>query len=277
MVLGLIGLLGHLGRNRIIGWSLSVYFVVSFYIITSWTEWWYGAAFSCRPVIASYPILVLGIGAVLDKLKRKVCIIITILFVLLCAILNLFQWWQLQEGIYDPYRTTKAYYHSIFLKTKIPDNAEMLKSVERSFTAEQQWKDQYRYQLIKKIQFPKGKAKWTQEEFTKPKIRIPFNEITKKDHCWIKFEVEYEMLDTASVDGLFLVVTAIHKEKAYAYKAPALVSITDTINNKLIGKFQYLTPEMRRDQDPIDSYIWNPGKKNIKINSFKIWFYQRKF
>lgn len=275
MILGLIGLFWHLRSNKTIGWSFPVYFLISFYILASWTEWWYGAAFSCRPVITAYPILAVGIGALLTRLNTTMLRASVAGFVVLAAGLNLFQWWQLQEGIYDPYRTTKEYYWAIFLKTKGPSNAEELKLVERSFVAEQTWNDRERYRMVKNMQLVKGKAEWTTEEFTQPQIRIPYNQITKKDHAWVELEVTYETTDSVFTNGPFLAVMAIYKEKAYAYKAPALNTITDTINGKLVAKFLYMTPEMRREDDPINTYIWNPGKNKLKINSYRIRCYDR--
>lgn len=276
MILGLIGLFWHLRSNKSIGWSFPIYFLITFYIISSWTEWWYGGAYSCRPVITAYPILAIGLGAFLTQLKTNTIRYAIAGFVVLAAGLNLFQWWQLQEGIYDPYRTTKEYYWAIFLQTKAPPGANDLKLVERSFVAEQLWNDRERYRLVKKLQLVKGKPKWTTEEFTQPQLKLPYSQITQKDHAWVEFEVVYETTDSVFTNGPFLAVTAIYKDKAYAYKAPALNSITDTINGKLVAKFLYMTPEMRREDDPINSYIWNPGKNNLKITSYRVRFYDRK-
>lgn len=276
MILGLIGLFWQLRSNRTIGWSFPIYFLISFYIIASWTEWWYGGAFSCRPVITAYPILAIGLGALLTKLNTVALRAAVAGFVVLAAGLNLFQWWQLQEGIYDPYRTTKEYYWAIFLQTKAPPGANDLKLVERSFVAEQQWNDRERYHLVKKLQLVKGTPEWTDEEFTQPQLKLPYRQITRKDHAWVEFEVVYETKDSVFTNGPFLAVTAIYKDKAYAYKAPALSTITDTINGKLVAKFLYMTPEMRREDDPINSYIWNPGKNKLKIIAYRVLFYERK-
>lgn len=276
MVLGIIGLVMLFRSNKTLGWSFGIYFAISFYIICSWTEWWYGAAYSCRPVITAYPILAIAIATLLSKidgawLKRGIAT-----FVVLCTALNLFQWWQLMEGIYDPYRTTKDYYWAIFLQTTAPDNGEQLKSVLRSFEPGQEWTDRYRYRLVKEVELVKGKPAWTKEEFDKVSYKEAFKNITSTDHVWIEVEISYESTDSVFVDGPFLVATMLYKDDAYGYQGPALNTISDTANNRKVARYLYLSPEARTTNDQFSSYIWNPGKNNLLIHSFKIRMYARK-
>jgi hypothetical protein len=276
MILGLIGLVRLFRKNKTMGWSFGIYFLVSFYIICSWTEWWYGAAYSCRPVITAYPILAIAIATLLTGLKVNWQKAAVGGFVVLCVSLDLFQWWQLMAGIYDPYRTTKEYYWAIFLKTQPPANAEELKSVLRSFEPGQQWADRDRYRIAEQVELVKGEPYWTKEEFDKLSYKAAFEELTQKDHAWIDIEVRYETSDSVFTDGPFLVTTMLYKGEAYGYQGPALPTITDTIGGELVLHYQYLTPEARTVKDEFSTYIWNPAKNNLKVKSFKIKAYERK-
>lgn len=73
----------------------------------------------------------------LEKLDRTVHYIF--------IFLNQFQWWQLRNYILDPYRTTKAYYWSIFLKTKPDASTAKLKRVERDFSGGFEFKNREEY------------------------------------------------------------------------------------------------------------------------------------
>ncbi|NJO69514.1 MAG: hypothetical protein HC830_09740 [Bacteroidetes bacterium] len=54
---------------------ITVFFLLSFWIISSWTEWWYGASYSSRPFITSYVLLALPLGLTLKKiLTRRLCL-----------------------------------------------------------------------------------------------------------------------------------------------------------------------------------------------------------
>jgi hypothetical protein len=276
MILGIIGLVMLFRKNKTLGWSFGIYFMISFYIICSWTEWWYGGAYSCRPVITAYPILAVAIATVLTHLSKSWMKAGVATFVVLCISMNLFQWWQFMAGIYDPYRTSKEYYWAIFLKTEPPKNAEYLKLVFRSFEENQPWEDRNRYKLTKTLSLVKGKPQWTTEEFTQPQLRIPFEEITVKDHAWVELEVKYKTSDSVFADGPFLVATSLYKDQAYGYRAPSLTTVTDTINGELIATYRFLTPEARTVRDLFNSYIWNPKKYHLFISSYKVKFYERK-
>lgn len=276
MLLGLIGLVQVIRSNKTMGWSLGIYFLVSFYIICSWTEWWYGAAYSCRPVITSYPILAIAIATLLSHIQRNWVKAGIAGFVVLCTALNLFQWWQLMAGIYDPYRTTKDYYWAIFLQTTAPANGEALKSVFRSFEPNQQWMDRERYRMVKSVQLIPGKSDWSKEEFTNINFREAYGKLTSKDHAWIAIDIRYETTDSAFTDGPFLVTNMLYKDQAYGYQGPTLPSITDTVNGELVIHYNYLTPEPRTMDDPFFTYLWNPAHNNLRIVSYEVKVYTRK-
>ncbi len=97
------------------------YFLVSFYIMSCWTEWWYGSSFSCRPVITLYPILLMGLGAFLEFVwnrQRKLTYLLVPLFGFFIY-MNQFQWWQFKNYILHDYSMSKAYYWKAFLKKNI--------------------------------------------------------------------------------------------------------------------------------------------------------------
>jgi hypothetical protein len=117
MALGLVGLLWL--RRYAQAWALVVPLLVGIgtYVISCWWCWWYGGSFGNRVFIDFYPLLALGLGALLTRmgewqpgkgLRRAG------LGVLGCFIaLNLFQTFQFSRGIihYDS-MTAEAYLHA---------------------------------------------------------------------------------------------------------------------------------------------------------------------
>ena len=135
MIFPLIGFYFLYRENRKIFYPILIYFLLAYWLISSWTAWWYGASYPIRPLVTQYPLLVVPFGYLLIYLgtrKRYIQFAAGILF-LFFVFLNQFQWWQLRNYILDPYRTTREYYWAIFLKTKVDAQAEKLRSVYRDF------------------------------------------------------------------------------------------------------------------------------------------------
>src|SRR5690606_37559248 len=133
----IIGLYFLWKKNRNIALAISVYAGISFFIMVSWTEWWYGAGYSFRPVVTLYPILIFGVGYLIESIQgNKLKQAMFYGFLLLFTTLNIFQYWQFRENIIHPYRTTFEYYKAAFLKTRIPTNADELLLLDRSFSEE---------------------------------------------------------------------------------------------------------------------------------------------
>lgn len=52
-------------------WPLLVYFLASWYVMSSWWSWWYGGGFSIRPFVDSYGIFAFGLAAFLTWAFRQ--------------------------------------------------------------------------------------------------------------------------------------------------------------------------------------------------------------
>ncbi|MDP4292699.1 MAG: hypothetical protein Q8908_16585, partial [Bacteroidota bacterium] len=155
MIFALAGFYFLYKENRKLFPALIAYFLVSFYLIASWTEWWYGSAFSNRPLITVYPVLSICLGYCLLGLQKKGTTIKAIAgaVIVMLVMLNQFQWWQLKHYILDPYRTTKAYYWATFLKTSVQDSDKELLLVNRSFTGNNLFDHREQYvQTVLKVQ-----------------------------------------------------------------------------------------------------------------------------
>lgn len=251
-------------------WAFFGYFLVSFYIISSWSEWWYGAGFSLRPIITLYPILFVAIGFFIQqvitwKLWQKGMFALVLCFLIF---LNLFQWWQMLNYIWDPYRTTFAYYKAIFLQTERKEEDQKLLLVDRDASYSHEL-DKNQYVLTKQLPLSKTKVALNNGEEFGDVFTFPFNEITKKDHVWV--EVSFDVVEDKSTLSPCFVLQMNRKEGAYGYFAP---EIKDSISNHYT--YTYLTPEMRSTNDEMKCYFWNRDKKLLKIKNLKVTIWERK-
>lgn len=268
MIFSLVGCWFLVRRRKDVALALLFYLCISFYIIASWTEWWYGAAFSCRPIITSYPILGITLGLFFEAISSKRILRYSLFgIILLATALNQFQWWQLRMFILDPYRTTKAYYQAIFLKTSVPPNAEKLKSFNWDFSAEKTWSDPENYHL--KLKRRIGNFPGTTDEFSKS-IKIRYGKITRTDHVWTKARVSLETPDTAFSYGPFLVITMLHNDQSYGYFT---LDLAKSDRSKSI-EVNYLTPPIRSEEDVLNCYVWNPSHNRLTIKEIELSFFE---
>jgi hypothetical protein len=279
-------------NNRAIFYPVLFYFLVSFYIICCWTYWYYGAAFSCRPVITSYPLLAICIGYFLLFIQKQNFFIKTAftLGVTFFIFLNQFQWWQLKNYILDPYRTTKEYYWAIFLKTSVDGNDRALLSVKRDFTGQQKFENKTKYSssLLILDTFDKTKDKNIQtdpignpyykllpdQEFCSTNQRM-FKELTLKDHVWIKASMDIRFPSDFKGPLPCMAMTMEHEGGSYGYFAPE-IKIDTADNHWHRYELDYLTPEIRNTNDVWKSYIWKRGKSTFDIDNFKIEIFEPK-
>jgi hypothetical protein len=288
-LLTLIGLGIMFKRNRGLFMAGFSYFFVSFYIITSWTEWWYGAAFSNRPLIVTYPILFLGLGYLFQWIADRKSIGMKIgigTFITLCTFLNLFQWWQMRSGILDPYRTTKEYYWAIFLQTEMNPEWESLKSIKRDFTGAMNFENKHLYNESvfftedfdngeyseDGVEIIDGKAFIQEKEFAFTYM-FPYEEISAKDHVW--FTISFDIIGSGYDKDIWpcFIYTMNRKEGDYGYKGPELPIVNDSVMHY---SFDYLTPEVRDESDQFKYFFWNRAGGSFYIDNFEVKKYEMK-
>jgi hypothetical protein len=292
MIFSLAGFYFLYKENRKIFLALSAYFLLSFYIISSWTEWWYGAAFSCRPVITAFPILAVTLGYFLAYIGKKGIIVrsVFLLFVLFFTFMNQFQWWQLKHDILDPYRTTKSYYWATFLKTSVTDNDRKLLLIGRDFTGKMSFDDRTAYlsSILKELTFDKNREEEgvVHEENGNAFYRVPGNqefaltqqfryrELTGKDHLWVivSFDLRYPEGFSGSLPCI--VTTMDHHGGSYGYFAPEIKP--DSLPSRWKKySYEYLTPEIRNRSDYLKIYFWNRGSDGFDVDNFKIEVFEK--
>jgi hypothetical protein len=292
MLFALIGFYHVYVYNKNIFFATLTYFFISFFVIASWSEWWYGAAFSIRPLVATYPILAISFGFFIKFLFEKNIIfrnaVLSIIVLLVCF--NQFQWWQYKNYIIDPYRTTKEYYWATFLKTTVTENDKKLLLIFRDFTGKLEFNEieKYTVSTIFNEDFQKETSKGNQqvgankfyrlkleEEFL-PIFESAYQDLTVNDHFWLK--VSFDVSFPANFEGSYpcYVNTFDRKEGAYGYLAKDIVADSSSKDKWKKIEILYLTPEIRNVKDVFKSYLWKRGPSQFDIDNIKIELYRKK-
>lgn len=252
---------------------LVAYVLTELWLVSSWSEWWYGGAFSCRPMIITYPMLALALAFLLKNLLAQRAWIRYAISTLigLTVFLNLFKWWQFHEGIIDPYRMTKAYFWATFLDTEWNADHQSLLLVRRSFDGPPSFQYPELYKEKKQVDRP-GEYVLSDEYW--PVLRMPFEELTATDHAWLFFTFEAMPGQVSGGDEYYLVVTMEREEGSYGYTAyPIEWEVTKEWKE---FEFRFLTPEPRSVNDQVVAYIWNRGQKTVAFRSFSVTSLERK-
>jgi hypothetical protein len=104
--------------------SVLAFCAVTIWIVIAWEDWHYGASFSTRALVQSYPVFALPLAALVNRVEEKKW---KILFYALCVYLiavNIFQHVQYISGIIHYDDMNRKYYSHIYLNAH-PDALDM--------------------------------------------------------------------------------------------------------------------------------------------------------
>ncbi len=277
-------------RNRAVFAPVIIYCVTAFYLLASWTEWWYGASYSIRPMITLYPLLLIAMGYFFiwlweqRALVRAGVLVVGVFFILL----NLFQTWQFNNYVLDAFGTTKAYYFAVFGKTKISPDTRKLLSMQRPFKGDAVFTDPGNY--ISHILFEEnfettnpseGLAYSTTPENGKslrvdenihysPEFKIRYKKITDADHLWIRAKIDI-LLPIGYNDVLpQLALMFDRREGSYNYRSYPVDTTIYKPGTWATIQVDYLTPFIRSRRDFFKCHVYNQGNTPFLVDNFRI-------
>lgn len=290
MIFAILGFFPMYKKNRGVFTPILVYSLIAFYIISSWTEWWYGASFSIRPMITLYPLLAIALGYFINyllQLKSRTVISGIAVVILFFLALNLFQTWQLKHYIIEPYRMTQKYYFAIFGKTKVKEEYRNLLAPDLTFSDGakigdlslynhknigaydfEDYNDNYSANIV--VDSLKGKVLRMDSTLSfSPEIRTTFRGITNKDYAWIRAKADVFIPKGYKNELPLLVMTFDRKGGSYYYHSYGVD--TNVYKPGTWGeiKVDLLTPNVRSRNDYFKVYVWNRGNAPVLIDNIK--------
>jgi len=274
---------------------LIIFFALNLYIVCSWSCWWYASSFSCRALVQSSFIMLFPLAEIVNYcLKTKVKKLFYVIMILLIG-LNIFQTWQFTVGLVDSTRMTKKSYLMSFGRTVKPEGFQESLLVKRGTTGGLDiMPDSSRIKLVHTIVFDfddleeqdglkkasafsgaKGDFISEQRIYT-PAIRIPYHEITKAPHAWLKIKLKVRPTADPKVEEFVMINVFEHKSKSYNWRFLNFKGYDLTVGEWNDFETVYLTPEIRSDNDEFTFYLWNGGKQFVSIDQLEIEVYESK-
>ncbi len=282
MGFALIGL--WLMKRRLPGliFPIGVFFILSLYLTSSWTTWWYaGGCFSSRAIVSVYPALAIALGCFIERVlhshwRFRAPLMLIAAFLIF---LNLFQTWQLQKGIITTETMTRAYYFRTFLKTSVDNQDRELLMVQRPYTTVEHFVNHSGYQasvLFSEVYSSDslclGMALHGGHQFS-PVIAAPYHELTQKDHAWLRARARFYIPENYSGPDPLLVITFRHRGKNYKYRSTESHNLSLKKGWNSIS-MDYITPEVRSKKDKLQAYVWHRGQDTLYLESIEVLLYQ---
>jgi len=290
MIFAFVGMYSLYKKNRGLFYAILIFIILDIYISSSWTTWWYaGGSFSSRSLVPAYVLLAIPLGFFVEKIKLSSTYIkIVVGFIGLFLItLNLFQTWQFENNILSKERMTIDYYFAIFGKIQVEEKDKKLLLVDRSTETFQEFnnKEDYQSELVYENHFDEnidtasnntGVFILDKDNKFSPGIDIKYKDLTRYDHAWIKISTKVFIPEGYDEETPLLVATFNYKNQPYKYRAYGIEKDDIKYNDWNHISFDYLTPEIRTDEDNLKVYLWHRGDRQILVDYLTIYIYQAK-
>lgn len=285
MGLSLLGFVSLYRSRKELFWSIFLFFIVSFYVIASWSCWWYADSYSQRPLIPMYVFLSLPLGFLIQNLFDKGRTIRWLILTLLAILLgfNLFQSWQFLRGIIHSSRMTQPYYEAVFLKTQIPEGATKLLLIDRNKDPKLIFEEDSfsaRTIVVQNLEADAA-ARPSPDGSMAVELRPdnPFSsaiDLVYSQHLAVK---DYGLLRITALvycqtppddNPTSLTATFMHKMFAYNYRNQRLTNAATPLGHWVEAEMLYLIPEVRRPDDIFRFTVYHTGQMPVWVKNVKI-------
>lgn len=150
MIFSVIGFYSLYKKKRDFFFPVIVFFIVNCYVVFSWWCWWYGGGLGMRPMIDSYALMAIPLAVLFQNVMDRNKLYVKIPFytlLILFSVQNVFQSWQLRNGIIHWDSMTKeSYYESLFQLQGNEKIKNGLKSPD--YEAAREGKEEYDFTLF---------------------------------------------------------------------------------------------------------------------------------
>ncbi len=287
MGLALLGFVSLYRKMKPVFYALFLFFLVSFYVIASWSCWWYADCFSQRAVIPMYVMLSVPLAALIETVLRQKTWKKLLFFLLLVVLIafNLFQSWQFLSGIIHTSRMTKAAYEAVFLKTKPVQNMQDLLTFDYNQSPERVYQ-QYTFETLNTYQLsfndgidpaldsvPVFAGKAAKLKNTQPYsgyIDIPFDQLGLDDFGLIRITAHAFSHFTPNKNPFFITATFMHNGYAYGYRSFVFDGETFDTTEWNTLSFLYLTPVIRKKKDVLRVQAFLKGTEPVYIDEIEV-------
>ncbi|MDX2172441.1 MAG: hypothetical protein SFY56_04930 [Bacteroidota bacterium] len=286
-------------NNKTLFTPIFIYFTINFYIVASWSCWWYGACFGVRSLIPSYAVLSIPLAFCIQAVFQSKLKSIYLSLIILCISLNLFQSWQMNQGILDTTDMSRSFYLSTFLQTTTPTNEQRKLLLQGKFengielfteedakthtlqfaafnTFENFSNVRKKNHLIDSIRHSGKYCLITnQQNPVSDSIEVMYKDISKKPYTWIKASVWLYSQQHSEKFNADFIVEMTHKGYIFKQKKLAITEANFKPNcwNKI--ETYYLVPDdLRSKRDKVRIRFHNKSKYTIYVDDLLLESYE---
>ncbi|MCC6842520.1 MAG: hypothetical protein WBP33_06715 [Saprospiraceae bacterium] len=270
--------------------SIGIFSIVNIYIIISWTCWWYSDSFGHRAMIPNYALWSLGFSFLLTasqgwRLVFKLLLGFMLTFFL---VLNVFQIWQIRNGIMEGNYVTRDYYLSIFGQTNQPSvEQRSLLLAEDDPEIKDTLPAYFHGKVYKEMTFNLGtpvlclpenlntttdSAKHiiqildSQNSFSKA-ISVPNQYLNNTEYKWIKIQAQMHSKKDTFLSKILLASHMENKGKIYRWKVSNLNKKPCKNNSFFQIEYWYMVEKVQRNKDLFKTFCWNQGQEPVEFIS----------
>lgn len=292
MIFATIGIFLLWKTKKSIALGFTLFTVITIYLLSSWTCWWYAGSFGQRAMVQSYPIYFLALGFLIERISSSKWVLNSFLGLSFCFIfLNLFQSWQASNGLIHLSLTTKESYLANFMSLSPVENYEDLLLVDFTkppefYTEKDDWG------ISKQINFKFDKEEAFQLESLPVNIdttsfmyldslnefmwdyRLSFSDLAQDNE--VVFEcLFWTELSSSKGTSPLLAVKIFHQDKMCRDTYLEIGDFNAPFELNRVSK-KFHIPTIRKPEDEFHFHFWNPGRTNIKIYQLQINVWRKK-
>lgn len=286
MFIAIIGLFYAVYRKTPFGFATLIFVIITVFVLSSWSSWWYAASFSQRPMIESYPLYIIALGFFFQHLLlqyRKAAKVLAG-FIGFLIFFNLFQTYQYYYCVLSWDRMTFDYYVTILGKTEMPPKADTLLLVDRIHDFKMDFPEASRYKKVHEAVFPVKPDSsnifiLTQSNSRKAVVDRKFSNYTNSDHLWVHASFLYYYKKGLKPNDAWLVGTVVNKKKlGYGWQNMFFIDTLERSEGWKTTDFYYLTPPMRLPTDDLSFFFEAASNdKKVLVKNVKFEFLERKY
>jgi hypothetical protein len=295
MFFAMIGIVVMYKKKREYFLPFFLFFVFTTYAIASYTSL---ISYGYRAFVEAQAIMAIPLAILIKELfKPKKIWLYFLVAVFAIALLGYTQFlsWQIKNNIIDGSRMTQQYYWSVFGKTRVSEEDRKLLLVKRPVTTEEYFTEEndYKRSILANFTFEpeyeqnilrdSSNAHSGQYSFRldknnqfSPGIDLPYFRLTDKDHVWLRTSAWIFPIEDLDNEKITLAISFKYKGRDHKYRCLRYGQdklITGQWN-KL--EFDYISPEMRSNNEVLKVYVWHPGKTPILVDDLKVEVFEPK-
>jgi hypothetical protein len=186
---------------------------------------------------------------------------------------------------------TREYYFAVFGKTNVTEQDKKLLLIDRSFSEGEVFSNREEYDgyILEEWNFDDSPEKYllqsnsgccsfelNENEIFTPEIETEYENITEKDHAWIKVSANVFVTENDVKNPFIIVCSFVHNGFQYKFNKVEASNFDLLPNQWNKVEMDYLTPEVRSVKDKFRTYVRYTGNKSLFVDDLKVEVFEKR-